>query len=506
MSREDGTISGPKKYFLEANGRQLALQEGDIIVGRSRNCNLVLKDPSASRNHALLIVHPDGVRLKDLNSTNGTYVNNQRLTEDLPLSPGDRISIGQTEMVFGATEDVLSSAAEVPAAVKPAAGLRQEETSDDKVPTALGPTAAATDLGAGTGLAATGLADTGVADLGAAGIEAASPGAANTGEGARVSRSATTSVLSRNSREAEAARRAHASEGGGDEAGSLGSATPGSTTPAAGEAGTTTGSDEAVDEISVLDALEEELQPSLPQPDAPAPPADDIPDSGETVPEDPAAAAAPHAVSGNGSGSGGSGELLPSLDLDDFDQDPVSTSGDDLPSSSAAGSAMAAEATASSATSSTGGYRADSVVFSSGRQRAAARGPMLEPAGFGIRLAAALVDFLLLGLLGAGVFFGAGGPQSTAASTLSSLATCAGALLMLLFGWTLWGTTPGKRLFKLYIRQDDGAELSAGKAILRLLGYLASTLALGLGFLMIAFTKGKRGLHDVIAGTYVGRA
>lgn len=414
----------------------------------------MLKDPSASRNHALLIVHSEGVQLKDLNSTNGTYVNNQRLTEDVPLSPGDRISIGQTEMVFGATEDALSSAAEVPAAVKPAEGERQEETSDDRVPTALGPTAAASEALDG-----------------------------NTTAG-KISRSATTSVLPRESREAESARNAHEGESAVDETMGPGADNLG-TPPEAGEAGTTAGTDDAVDEISVLDALEEESQPALPVPQAPA-------------------SSPPLAEEARGAGGG---ELLPSLDLDAFDQELAVTDGGEAASSGSANAPAeaAASATASSTVSSTGGYRADSMVFSSGRQRAVT-GPKLEPAGFGIRLAATLIDSLLLGLLGVGVYFGVGGPQSTGAATLSSLATSVAALLMLLFGWTLWGTTPGKRLFKLYIREEDGAKLGAGKAILRLLGYLASILALGLGFLMIAFTKGKRGLHDVIAGTYVGRA
>lgn len=52
----------------------------------------------------------------------------------------------------------------------------------------------------------------------------------------------------------------------------------------------------------------------------------------------------------------------------------------------------------------------------------------------------------------------------------------------------------------------NGESLELGPAVLRYLGYFASTLLLGIGYLMVAFTPQKRGLHDYIAGTVVVRA
>ena len=43
------------------------------------------------------------------------------------------------------------------------------------------------------------------------------------------------------------------------------------------------------------------------------------------------------------------------------------------------------------------------------------------------------------------------------------------------------------------------------KAIIRWLGYMLSGMIFGIGFLLIAFRGDKRGLHDLLAGTYVGR-
>lgn len=47
--------------------------------------------------------------------------------------------------------------------------------------------------------------------------------------------------------------------------------------------------------------------------------------------------------------------------------------------------------------------------------------------------------------------------------------------------------------------------MTYGKAFLRWVGYSISGLTLGIGYLMVAFTKQKQGLHDKIAGTYVIR-
>jgi len=49
----------------------------------------------------------------------------------------------------------------------------------------------------------------------------------------------------------------------------------------------------------------------------------------------------------------------------------------------------------------------------------------------------------------------------------------------------------------------EGKEIGYGRAFLRWVGYLFALLPLGAGFLMIAFHPRRRGLHDLLAGTYV---
>jgi uncharacterized RDD family membrane protein YckC len=72
------------------------------------------------------------------------------------------------------------------------------------------------------------------------------------------------------------------------------------------------------------------------------------------------------------------------------------------------------------------------------------------------------------------------------------------------WGWGVAGATPGKRLLSLRVEGHDGRfPIGPGRAFLRLIGYGASTLLLGLGFLLIPLVG--EGLHDKIAGTRVVR-
>jgi uncharacterized RDD family membrane protein YckC len=75
----------------------------------------------------------------------------------------------------------------------------------------------------------------------------------------------------------------------------------------------------------------------------------------------------------------------------------------------------------------------------------------------------------------------------------------------LLIPWANSGATLGKRVCGLRIQNQDGGPLGYGTALLRLVGYVASAMILYVGFVMVAFTDRKRGLHDMIAGTVVVR-
>src|SRR4029453_8991134 len=93
-------IASKWRYVLELDGQPLELPEGEILLGRSRSCTVTLPDPSISRQHAKLILREGQVRLRDLNSSNGTFVNDTRVQSESAVADGDRIVLGETEMRF----------------------------------------------------------------------------------------------------------------------------------------------------------------------------------------------------------------------------------------------------------------------------------------------------------------------------------------------------------------------------------------------------------------------
>src|ERR1700754_3595263 len=70
----------------------------DLVIGRSRGCDLVLRDDSVSRRHVRLTVEEDHIVITDLGSTNGTFLNG-RWVSQAEARPGDILRLGETELV-----------------------------------------------------------------------------------------------------------------------------------------------------------------------------------------------------------------------------------------------------------------------------------------------------------------------------------------------------------------------------------------------------------------------
>lgn len=69
-----------------------------LVLGRSAEADVTLADPYASDFHARLVFQAGELRIQDLGSRNGTFVNAERMVAPLSLRRGDRIQIGQTIM------------------------------------------------------------------------------------------------------------------------------------------------------------------------------------------------------------------------------------------------------------------------------------------------------------------------------------------------------------------------------------------------------------------------
>ncbi|WP_245712692.1 FHA domain-containing protein [Micromonospora nigra] len=81
-------------------GLSFRLGPEPLVLGRADTVEIVLHDPHLSRRHAEVWLAGEGVSLVDLGSTNGTWVNDRRLTEVTRLVDGDVIRIGRTELRF----------------------------------------------------------------------------------------------------------------------------------------------------------------------------------------------------------------------------------------------------------------------------------------------------------------------------------------------------------------------------------------------------------------------
>jgi serine phosphatase RsbU (regulator of sigma subunit) len=85
---------------VEGSGEVVPLQGGRLLVGRSRECDLVLPDVLLSRRHAEFAQAPSGWRVRDLDSMNGTRLNDERFQGERPLTDGDVVTVAGWRLTF----------------------------------------------------------------------------------------------------------------------------------------------------------------------------------------------------------------------------------------------------------------------------------------------------------------------------------------------------------------------------------------------------------------------
>jgi uncharacterized RDD family membrane protein YckC len=145
--------------------------------------------------------------------------------------------------------------------------------------------------------------------------------------------------------------------------------------------------------------------------------------------------------------------------------------------------------------------------------------------GFWIRLLAHIIDHIILGAVAAPLFFvtvlpsiiriaqQADRDQEPSPEMIITIISSAFVYIALAFvgQWlyealltsSSWQATIGKRILHLKVVDEAGNRISFGRATGRFFAKILSSMFMCIGFIMIAFTDRKRGLHDMLAGTLV---
>ena len=416
------------------------LGEGEATIGRSRGCTVTLRDPSASRNHLLLIVKPGEVWARDLQSSNGTYLNGERLTSERQLNDGDRLTIGETDLFMRIAA----------------------------------PAAAAQEVGATVRI------DGATMQCPACGAELPLHGEFCPRCGHRM---------------------------GADAA----AAAAGAYEPPAFESPPPPPPASAPAMPPAYAAAPPLLAPSPPPPPPESPPAGG---GSETRQEASARPLAASSASAHDAPSAEDGELLPPIADDVFhaaSRPPVKPAAPPrgehraalpaTPPPLALGEVPLPRPPGPADTA-----PAPTAAAAAGGATAAAAATGLRPAGFWIRWFAQLIDGIwILALVVVPALF-LGGLRNPNAPAIASLLWVLVNLFLVVPCWAFFGATPGKAVLGLRIvggKRRRGLGLVG--AFLRLCAWMVSAATFGLGFLMVAFTRDKRGLHDHLAGTAVVR-
>jgi uncharacterized RDD family membrane protein YckC len=135
------------------------------------------------------------------------------------------------------------------------------------------------------------------------------------------------------------------------------------------------------------------------------------------------------------------------------------------------------------------------------------------PAGFWVRLVAFIIDAVIVSVIGTVAFMVFGEsfwegvvvgetPDQTAEITVNVWPSLFSFVYSVFF-LAIWSTTPGKRILNIYVLDGQGRKrLGLIRAVVRTLATFLSAIILLIGYLMVAFRRDKRALHDLIAGTY----
>jgi pSer/pThr/pTyr-binding forkhead associated (FHA) protein len=124
-------------YLIVASGKQvgkkIAISSPKFLIGRGEECHLRPQSSLVSRKHCVILVEEGSAAIEDLGSTNGTFVNDEKLEQRRELKSGDRIRVGmlglEVQLAAGAVDKKKSDAPSVQQAA--ARTVAASATEDD---------------------------------------------------------------------------------------------------------------------------------------------------------------------------------------------------------------------------------------------------------------------------------------------------------------------------------------------------------------------------------------
>jgi DNA-binding winged helix-turn-helix (wHTH) protein len=92
-------------FHLVGAGQDVALPQGETILGRARWASVAFDSASVSRQHARIVVTGGQATIEDMNSKNGTFIDGRRTTRRTALHDGHEVRLGSVRLTFRAHED-----------------------------------------------------------------------------------------------------------------------------------------------------------------------------------------------------------------------------------------------------------------------------------------------------------------------------------------------------------------------------------------------------------------
>jgi pSer/pThr/pTyr-binding forkhead associated (FHA) protein len=78
-------------------GKEIPIGGPEFVIGRAEGCHLRPQSDAVSRRHCTIEVHAGSVTVRDLNSRNGTFINDEQIKSEHELKSGDRLKVGPLE-------------------------------------------------------------------------------------------------------------------------------------------------------------------------------------------------------------------------------------------------------------------------------------------------------------------------------------------------------------------------------------------------------------------------